>query len=95
MDNNDAAPTAVPLTAPPPQITPPDLDKPFDPDTLPPHLRAKLDRISAIRWRMLAIIERRRTVRLAAEAAAAAQGTEGAEATTDDDTPGYLGGRRR
>jgi len=26
---------------------------PFDPNTLPPHLRAKLDRISAIRWRML------------------------------------------
>ncbi len=44
---------------------------PFDPDTLPPHLRAKLDRISAIRWRMLASIDRRRTARLAAEAEAA------------------------
>lgn len=44
---------------------------PFDPDTLPPHLRAKLDRISAIRWRMLASIDRRRTARLAAETEAA------------------------
>ncbi len=42
---------------------------PFDPNTLPPHLRAKLDRISAIRWRILEIIDRQRAARLAAEAA--------------------------
>ena len=53
-------------------LTPPDdaAATPFNPDDLPPHLRAKLDRISAIRWRMLEIIDRRRTARLAAEAQA-------------------------
>jgi len=51
--------------------TPSTPSTPFDPDTLPPHLRAKLDRISAIRWRMLESIDRRRTARLAAEAEAA------------------------
>jgi len=53
---------------------------PFDPDTLPPHLRAKLDRISGIRWRMLASIDRRRTARLAAEAEAARAAPQNDEA---------------
>ncbi len=53
---------------------------PFDPDTLPPHLRAKLDRISAIRWRMLASIDRRRTARLTAEAEAARAAPQNDEA---------------
>jgi len=53
---------------------------PFDPDTLPPHLRAKLDRISTIRWRILEIIDRRRTARLAAEAEAARAAQQNDEA---------------
>jgi len=57
---------------------------PFDPDTLPPHLRATLDRISDIRMRMLEVIDRRRTERLAAEAAQA-QATQ-TKGNTDEPT---------
>jgi len=53
---------------------------PFDPDTLPPHLRAKLDRISAIRWRILEIIDWQRAARLAAEAEAARAAPQNDEA---------------
>jgi len=70
--------------SPTPPSTPDDASTtpttPFDPDTLPPHLRAKLDRISAIRWRILEIIDRQRTARLAAEAEAARAAQQNDEA---------------
>jgi len=65
---DDRSPTP-PRTPDDAATTPSTPSTPFDPDTLPPHLRAKLDRISAIRWRILASIDEARTVRLAAEAA--------------------------
>jgi len=77
MANDDTAPTVTPA----PQITPPDLDKPFDPDTLPPHLRAKLDRISAIRMRMLEIlVEDDDDIAAEADAAALAAHTQAPDA---------------
>ncbi len=76
---DDRSPTP-PIPPSPPDDASPTPSTPFDPDTLPPHLRAKLDRISAIRWRMLASIDRRRTARLAAEAEAARTAQQNDEA---------------
>jgi len=47
------SPPSPPRTPDDASTTPSTPSTPFDPDTLPPHLRAKLDRISGIRWRML------------------------------------------
>jgi len=58
---------------------------PFDPDTLPPHLRATLDRISDIRMRMLEVIERdeARAAEVAAAAAEQAQAARTKEKTNE------------
>lgn len=80
QDDRSPTPPSTPDDASPTPSTPSTPSTPFDPDTLPPHLRAKLDRISAIRWRMLDIIDRRRTERLAAEAEAARAAPQNDEA---------------
>ncbi len=83
QDDRSPTPPSPPSPPRPPDdasTTPSTPSTPFDPDTLPPHLRAKLDRISGIRWRMLASIDRRRTARLAAEAEAARAAPQNDEA---------------
>jgi len=74
QDDRSPTPPSTPDDASPTPSTP------FDPDTLPPPLRAKLDRISAIRWRILEIIDRQRAARLAAEAEAARAAPQNDEA---------------
>jgi hypothetical protein len=76
---HDRSPTP-PRTPDDASPTPSTPSTPFDPDTLPPPLRAKLDRISAIRWRILEIIDRQRAARLAAEAEAARAAKQNDEA---------------
>jgi len=72
---------------PTPDRTAPDATTraPFDPDTLPPHLRATLDRISDIRMRMLEVIERdeARAAEVAAAAAEQAQAARTKEKTNE------------
>jgi len=80
QDDRSPTPPSTPDDASTTPSTPSTPSTPFDPDTLPPHLRAKLDRISAIRWRILAIIDEARTARLAAEAEAARAAQQNNEA---------------
>jgi len=63
----DSQPPITPTTTP--TTTPAQPAAPFDPDTLPPHLRAGLDEVSEICIEMLALIYARR----AAEAEQAEQ----------------------
>jgi len=69
MDDSSTPDSQPPIT---PTTTPAQPAAPFDPDTLPPHLRAGLDHLSDLRYEMMALIVRRRAEQVA-QAAQAAQ----------------------
>ncbi len=83
QDDRSPTPPSPPGT---PNDASPTPSTPFDPDTLPSHLRAKLDRISGIRWRMLesiALHEEQDAAGAEAEAARAAQQNNEAAGAAD------------
>jgi len=80
----DSQPSSQPKDAP-------DTEKPFDPDTLPPQLRAALDHLSDLRYEMMALIVRRRaeqaTHRKEATVRREAEAAEAARAAAEDKQP--------
>jgi len=77
MDDSSTQDSQPPITpAQPPTPTPAQPAAPFDPDTLPPHLRAGLDEVSEICIEALAFIYARRAA--AAEAATVAEAAHAA-----------------
>ncbi len=68
MDDSSTQDSQAPIT---PTTTPAQPAAPFDPDTLPPHLRAGLDEVSEICMQLMIDLAAHRAAKAAAVAAAA------------------------